>query len=93
VKYLFDGFEFDSLSEIYRKGFIDGNRKRLSNENKVLEYMKGYELKNGVSPTLQEIRIFLNLKSLTSVQRALDVLAKMDLVIKANNQRRGWRVK
>lgn len=80
---------------IYRKGFREGFRAgshfKKNNQEILLDYMKGYEAKNGVSPTLQEMKTAIACKSLTSVQRALVSLEKQGLVTRDKYQKRAWR--
>lgn len=78
---------------IYRNGFRAGSHYKKNNQEILLDYIKGYEAKNGISPTLEEMKIAIACKSLTSVQRALVSLEQQGLVVRDKYQKRAWRIK
>lgn len=76
----------------YREGFRAGSHYKKTNQEILLDYIKGYEAKNGISPTLEEMKVAIACKSLTSVQRALVSLEKQGLVTRDKYQKRAWRL-
>lgn len=62
-------------------------------EEKILKYIKSYMLKCGVTPTIREICIGVGLKSTSSVQHYMDILASKGHIERLDRHSGRYRVK
>lgn len=86
-------FVENKVVDNYRNGFRAGSSFKKNNQEILLDFINGYQAKNGISPTLQEMKTAIACKSITSVQRALVSLEKQGLVTRDKYQKRAWRIK
>jgi len=63
-------------------------KNQLDRENRIYEYIVSESRKNGFPPTVREICQALDIKSTSTVQKAMDSLVERGLIEKKKNQRR-----